>query len=106
MSMKKQLNFIFDFPYIVILIFTIFGLLSIISTIKFMKINTSTESLINPNLDFKINYNNFKNEFTALDKNLLIRISGKNSEKVDKISRNIIQKLRKMNMLNLLIHQI
>ena len=58
-----------------------------------MKINTSTEALINQNLDFKINYNNLKKEFKALDKNLLIRIYGKNTKKIDEISRNIIQKL-------------
>ncbi len=91
--MKKQLNFFFDFPYATIFIFLIFGFLSIFSTIKLMKINTSTESLINQNLDFKINYNNLKKEFKALDKNLLIRISGKNPKKIDEISRNIIQKL-------------
>ena len=86
--MKKQLNFFFDFPYATIFIFLIFGFLSIFSTIKLMKINTSTESLINQNLDFKINYNNLKKEFKALDKNLLIRISGKNPKKSKKVEKS------------------
>ena len=80
-------------PKSTIFIFILLCVISIIFTINLLKINTSTESLINPKLDFKVDYYELKNQFKVLDKNLLIRVSGK-SNNLSQTAKIILDELR------------
>ena len=63
---------------------SLFVFISLISLILIsnLKINTSTDSLINENLDFKKNQNKLKDSFKVLNNNILIRIKGENYDEV------------------------
>ena len=80
-------------PKKTICFFLLLSLISIIITINFLQVNTSTDSLINPELDFKKDYSEFKKQFPILDKNILIRISGKSKEETQKLSEDVIDML-------------
>ena len=56
--MNKFINTILNYPKFVVLIFLSLAFLSIFLTLNYLKIDTSTDSLINENLDFKINQKN------------------------------------------------
>ena len=59
-----------------------------------MKIDTSTDSLINKNLDFKINQKRLKNEFKFLSNNILIRVSHSNQLVLDDSTKKLIENLK------------
>ena len=80
-------------PKFVIFLFILLCVISIFFTINLLKINTSTESLINPKLDFKLDYYELKKEFKVLDKNLLIRVSGF-SNNLSQTAKVILDELR------------
>ena len=91
--MSKLFKILLKNPKSIIFLFSILCLISIFFTINLLKINTSTESLINPALDFKLDYKKLKEEFKVLDKNLLIRISGKSSN-LSQTAKTILNDLR------------
>ena len=65
-----------------------------------MKIDTSTDGLINKDLKFKIDQANLKKEFKILDNNILIRISGKNKVEINRVSNEILIDLKDKEELN------
>tara|TARA_X000000950_G_scaffold172470_1_gene210020 strand:- start:2576 stop:4993 length:2418 start_codon:yes stop_codon:yes gene_type:complete len=63
------------------------------STFQNLAINTSTDSLIDDQLTFKKNQKKLKKHFKVLNNNILIRIKGKNSKKIENIFLEIENKL-------------
>ena len=72
--------------------------LSIYAIFNYLKVDTSTDSLINKNLKFKIDQENLKKDFKILDNNILIKISG-NKNEVNRVSKLIIEDLKNRNEL-------
>ena len=66
---------------------------SLIVSLNYLKIDTSTDGLINKDLKFKIDQANLKKEFKILDNNILIRISGK-KEEINRVSNEILIDLK------------
>ena len=98
--MNKFINSILNYPKFVVLMFLFLALLSIFLTFNYLKIDTSTDSLINENLDFKINQKKLKNEFKFISNNILIRLSSNNRLALNNYTKNLIEKLNKRNDLN------
>ena len=98
--MNKFINSILNYPKFVVLMFLFLALLSIFLTFNYLKIDTSTDSLINENLDFKINQKKLKNEFTFISNNILIRLSSSNRIALNDCTKNLIEKLNKRKDLN------
>ena len=98
--MKKFINTILNYPKFVVLMFLSLALLSIFFTLNYLKIDTSTDSLINENLDFKINQKKLKNEFKFISNNILIRLSSSNKLVLNDYTQNLIEKLKKRKDLN------
>ena len=73
--MNKFINTILHYPKLVVLLFLSLACFSFFETFNNLKIDTSTDSLINKNLDFKINQKRLKDEFKFLSNNILIRVS-------------------------------
>ena len=73
--MNKLLNIVFTNPIKICSLFIFISLISLIP-ISNLKINTSTDSLINEDLDFKKNQKKLKDSFNVLNNNILIRIKG------------------------------
>ena len=67
--MNKFINTILHYPKLVVLLFLSLACFSFFLTFNNLKIDTSTDSLINKNLDFKINQQRLKNEFKFLSNN-------------------------------------
>ena len=63
-------------------------------TLDNLKIDTSTDSLINKNLDFKINQKRLKNEFKFLSNNILIRVSHSNQSVLNDSTKKLIENLK------------
>ena len=76
--------------------------LSVFFALNFLKIDTSTDSLINQKLDFKVNQKKLKEEFKVLSNNIVIRISSKklNETDVDNKTIEIVNILKNRNDLN------
>tara|TARA_B100000886_G_scaffold340077_1_gene307804 strand:- start:3 stop:2507 length:2505 start_codon:yes stop_codon:yes gene_type:complete len=74
--------------------FLLISLLSIIVTINFLQVDTSTDSLINPELKFKKDYTFYKNKYPVLDKNILIKISSESKEESQKITSKVYDLLK------------
>ena len=66
--MKKLINYLLNFPKIVVASFVFMSSLSIFFALGFLKIDTSTDSLINQKLDFKVNQKKLKNEFERISR--------------------------------------
>ena len=98
--MKKIVGFTLGFPRTIILFFLCLTFCSLIVSLNYLKIDTSTDGLINKDLKFKIDQANLKKEFKILDNNVLIRISGKNKEEVNKVSNEILIDLTDKKELN------
>ena len=98
--MNKFINKILYYPKLVVLIFFSLALLSLFLTLNNLKIDTSTDSLINENLDFKINQKKLKNEFKFLSNNILIRLSSNNKLVLNENTKKLIDKLKKRKDLN------
>ena len=100
--MKKFINHLLHFPKIVVISFIFLSSLSVFFALNFLKIDTSTDSLINQKLDFKVNQKKLKNEFKILSNNIVIRISSKklNETDVDNKTIEIVNILKNRNDLN------
>ena len=98
--MNKFINTILNYPKFVVLLFLSLALISILLTLNNLKIDTSTDSLINENLKFKINQNKLKNEFKFISNNILIRLSSNNRLFLNDYTKNLIEKLKKRKDLN------
>ena len=90
--MNKLLNIILNYPKKTCSFFVFISLISLI-LISNLKINTSTDSLINENLDFKKNQKKLKDSFKVLNNNILIRIKGENYDEVKFSSEKFVKKL-------------
>ena len=90
--MNKLLNIVFTNQKITIYLFIIISLISL-TLISNLKINTSTDSLINKNLDFKKNQKKLKDSFKVLNNNILIRIKGENYDEVKFTSEKVVKTL-------------
>ena len=78
-----------------VLLFYLFSFLISLFTIHSnLKINTSTDSLINKNLDFKLNQQKLKKSFRVLNNNILIRIKGNESNQINLFGEKIITELK------------
>ncbi len=90
--MNKLLNIALTNPKKTCSIFVFISLISLI-LIPNLKINTSTDSLINENLDFKKNQKKLKDSFKVLNNNILIRIKGENYDEVKFASEKFVKRL-------------
>ena len=97
--MNKLLNIAFKNQKITIYLFIFISLISL-TLISNLKVNTSTDSLINKNLDFKKNQKKLKDSFKVLNNNILIRIKGKNYDEVKLASEKLIKKLNNLDGLS------
>ena len=97
--MKRIVEKLLEYPRTLIVFFLSLSVISIVTTINFLNVDTSTDSLINKNLAFKVDQANLKNEFKVLNNNILIKISGEKSE-VKKISKLLINDIKNRNELN------
>ena len=93
--MKNLFKILINQSKLVILIYILLGILLGFYSIKNLKINTSTDSLINNNLDFKLNQKNLKKSFEILNNNILIRIKSLNKSKASEICIKIVEELKK-----------
>ena len=91
--MTRILNSLLKNPYKVVISFLFITILSIFSTFQNLSINTSTDSLIDDQLTFKKNQKKLKTHFPILDNNILIRIKGDNSKKIENLFIEIKDKL-------------
>ncbi len=91
--MTRILNSLLKNPYKVVISFLFITILSIFSTFQNLSINTSTDSLIDDQLTFKKNQKKLKTHFPILDNNILIRIKGYNSKKIENLFIEIRDKL-------------
>ena len=91
--MNKFFDITLSFPKTIIAFFLSISLISTYLIYNYLKVNTSTDTLINKNLKFKIDQENLKKDFKILDNNILIKISGKKNE-VNKTSKLIIEDLK------------
>ena len=92
--MNKLINTILNFPKFVVFLFLSLALFSIFFTLNNLKIDTSTDSLINEDLEFKINQKKLKNEFKFLSNNILIRLSFEDRSVLDKTTKELIDSLK------------
>ena len=92
--MNKFINTILHYPKLVVLLFLSLACFSFFLTFNNLKIDTSTDSLINKNLDFKINQKRLKNEFKFLSNNILIRVSHSNQLVLDESTKKLIENLK------------
>ena len=92
--MNKFINTILHYPKLVVLLFLSLACFSFFLTLHNLKIDTSTDSLINKNLDFKINQQRLKNEFKFLSNNILIRVSHSNQLVLDESTKKLIENLK------------
>ena len=92
--MNKFINTILHYPKLVVLLFLSLACFSFFLTLHNLKIDTSTDSLINKNLDFKINQKRLKNEFKFLSNNILIQVSHSNPLVLDESTKNLIETLK------------
>ena len=90
--MNKLLNIVLTNPKKTCSIFFFISLISLI-LVSNLKINTSTDSLINENLDFKKNQKKLKDSFKVLNNNILIRIKGENYDEVKFASEKFVKML-------------
>ena len=91
--MTRILNSLLKNPYKVVISFLFITILSIFSTFQNLSVNTSTDSLIDNQLTFKKNQKKLKTHFPILDNNILIRIKGDNSKKIENLFIEIKDKL-------------
>ncbi|MEL0124801.1 MAG: MMPL family transporter [Alphaproteobacteria bacterium] len=91
--MTRILNSLLGNPYKVVFTFLFITILSIFSTFQNLGVNTSTDSLIDDQLTFKKNQKKLKKHFPILDNNILIRIKGNNSKKIENSFYEIKDKL-------------
>ena len=92
--MNKFINTILHYPKLVVLLFLCLASFSVVITLHSLKIDTSTDSLINQNLDFKINQQKLKNDFKFLSNNILIRLSSNDKSVVDDSTKKLIENLK------------
>ncbi len=90
--MNKLLNIVLTNPKKTCSLFVFISLISLI-LISNLKINTSTDSLINENLDFKKNQKKLKDSFKVLNNNIFIRIKGENYDEVKFACEKFVKKL-------------
>jgi len=91
--MIRILDLFLKNPYKVVIFFLFITFLALFSTFQNLSINTSTDSLIDDQLTFKINQKKLKKHFKVLNNNILIRIKGNNSKKIENIFFEIEKKL-------------
>ena len=91
--MIRILDLFLKNPYKVVIFFLFITFLALFSTFQNLSINTSTDSLIDDQLTFKINQKKLKKHFKVLNNNILIRIKGNNSKKIENIFLEIEKKL-------------
>ncbi len=91
--MTRILNSLLKNPYKVVISFLFITILSIFSTFQNLSVNTSTDSLIDNQLAFKKNQKKLKTHFPILDNNILIRIKGDDSKKIENLFIEIKDKL-------------
>lgn len=91
--MIRILDSLLKNPYKVVISFLFITFLAMFSTFQNLSINTSTDSLIDDQLTFKKNQKKLKKHFNVLNNNILIRIKGNNSKKIETIFSEIENKL-------------
>ena len=92
--MNKFINTILHYPKLVVLLFLSIAWFSIFLTLHNLKIDTSTDSLINENLKFKINQKSLKNEFKFLSNNILIQLSHNDQSVLNASTKKLIDNLK------------
>jgi len=92
--MKEGFGLISKFSRPILAFYVIISIFSAVYSFKFLTINTSTESLINENLNFKKNQDELREKFPILANNLLIRISGDDRKILEQETIDIIKTLK------------
>ncbi len=100
--MEKILKIIIDSPKLVIVFFSTISIFFTIYSLNNLTINTSTDALINKNLNFKKNQDKLKKDFPILANNILIRVSGDEEDEINNSLNYIINKLSERKELNFL----
>ncbi|MFL2679902.1 MAG: MMPL family transporter [Alphaproteobacteria bacterium] len=93
--MKNFITKLLNYPKSMIICFSVLSLISVLMAICFLKIETSTDSLINEELQFKKDQKQLKNNFKYLNNNILVRISGGEKKNIDRLSIELINFLKK-----------
>ncbi len=91
--MNVLFNIILKKPKITVFLIFIISLISLCFSYSNLQINTSTDSLINNNLDFKKNQKRLKDSFKILNNNILIRIKGLNKNEIKLTTLDLVEKL-------------
>ena len=92
--MAKLFENIFRNPYKIIIGFFLISIFSLYFSIENLKINTSTESLIDNNLEFKKDQRELNKQFQILSNNILVRIKSEKNDKIKLVYDEINQKLK------------
>ena len=92
--MAKLFENIFRNPYKIIISFFLISIFSLYFSIENLKINTSTESLIDNNLEFKKDQRELNKQFQILSNNILVRIKSEKNDKIKLVYDEINQKLK------------
>ncbi len=92
--MKYFLKKIINNPKSVILSYLFIFFVASYAIHSNLKINTSTEGLINQNLDFKLNQKKLKDSFKVLNNNILIRLRGDKLDITESFGQKIITELK------------
>ena len=100
--MERILKIILDYPKLVVIFFITASVFCSYYSLNFLEINTSTDNLINKNLNFKKNQEKLKKEFPVLANNIFIRILGDEEIEVDNSANRIIGELEKRQELSFL----
>ena len=91
--MAKLFENLFLNPYKIIFVFILISIFSLYFSIENLQINTSTDSLIDNNLEFKKDQKKLNEQFQILSNNILIRISSDQTDKIKLVYDEINQKL-------------
>ena len=70
--MKKFFDITLSFPKTIIALFLSISLISMYLIFNYLQVDTSTDSLINKNLKFKIDQENLKKDFKILENNICL----------------------------------
>mgnify|MGYP001283370606 CR=1 FL=1 len=95
--MKKFFENILKRPKSTISIFVFLSIFLSFYTYKNLKINVSTDSLINQNLDFKKDQKILKEKFPALGNNILMRVKVLDNSDSKEINKNLLDKIGSLN---------
>ncbi|MFL2660342.1 MAG: MMPL family transporter [Alphaproteobacteria bacterium] len=91
--MKNIFEHILKRPKLIVSIFILLSISLSFYIYKNLKINVSTDSLINQDLDFKIDQKILKEKFPTLNNNILMRVKVLDNSDHKEINKNLLEKI-------------